>query len=80
MSCPYKYILGIPKIGFHSTRIFGFALYDILGTVVIALIVSYIYSIPIWKSILGIFVLGEVLHYLFGVQTAFLTAIDIKAC
>jgi len=80
MNCPYKYILGIPEKGFHATRLFGLALNDTLGTIVLALIVSYIYSIPIWKSIVGMFVLGEVLHYLFGVQTAFLTSIDIKAC
>jgi hypothetical protein len=80
MSCPYKHILGIPEKGFHATRLFGLALNDTLGTIVLAFIVTYIYEVSLWKSLLGMFVLGEVLHYLFGVQTAFLTAIRIKAC
>lgn len=80
MSCPYKYLLGIPEKGFHATRLFGFALNDMLGTIGLALIITYIYEVPLWKTFLSMFVLGEVLHYLFGVQTAFLTAIGIKAC
>jgi hypothetical protein len=80
MSCPYKYVLGIPEKGFHATRFFGFALNDMLGTIGVAIIITYIYEVPLWKTFLYMFVLGEVLHYLFGVQTAFLTAIGIKAC
>jgi len=80
MSCPYKHILGIPEKGFHATRLFGFALNDMLGTIGLALIVTYMYEVPLWKSIVGMFVLGEVLHYAFGVQTAFLTRIGVKAC
>lgn len=80
MSCPYKHILGIPEKGFHAIRLFGLALNDMLGTIGLAFIVTYIYEVSLWKSLLGMFVLGEVLHYLFGVQTAFLTAIRIKAC
>lgn len=80
MSCPYKYILGIPEKGFHATRLFGFALNDTLGTIALAFIVTYIYRVSLWKSLVGMFVLGEVLHYLFGVQTAFLTSIGVKAC
>jgi hypothetical protein len=80
MNCPYKHILGIPEKGFHATRLFGLALNDTLGTIVLAFILTYIYEVPLWKSLIGMFVLGELLHYLFGVQTAFLTAIRIKAC
>ena len=80
MNCPYKYIFGQPNKGFHSTRLFGFALYDTLGTIVLAMLVTYFFKISLWKSILGMFILGEVLHYIFGTQTAFLTFIGIKAC
>ena len=80
MNCPYRFIFGVPEKGFHSTRFFGFALNDTLGTIVLAFIVTYIYEVSLWKSLVGMFVLGEVLHYLFGAQTAFLTAIGIKAC
>lgn len=80
MSCPYKYIFGIPGKGFHSERFLGIALYDTLGTIVLALLVSYFFRVKIVTSIIGMFILGEVLHYLFGVQTAFLTLIGIKSC
>ena len=80
MSCPYKYILGIPGKGFHSTRFMGLALNDTLGTIGLALLTSWIFNINIWLSLIIWFISGEVLHYMFGVQTAFLSMIGIKAC
>jgi len=67
-----KHSFGEPKKGFHATRIFGFALYDILGTIGLALIFSYFTGISIWYSLLGWFVVAELLHWYFGVQTEFL--------
>lgn len=78
MPCPYSNILGIPGQGFHSTRIFGLALYDILATIVLAVIVSYFFKVSVIKSFIGLFILGEILHYLFGSNTAFLQMIGIK--
>ena len=77
MSCPYKNIFGEPKRGFHSARLFGFALGDTLGTVAIAGLVSYFWNISFLKTLLWTFVIGEILHYLFGVQTAFLTLLGL---
>lgn len=78
MGCPYKYILGIPGQGFHSTRFMGYALYDTLATIVLAMITAYILKKPFWIVLLVWFVLGEILHYAFGTQTAFLTSIGVK--
>jgi hypothetical protein len=78
MSCPNRFMFGEPKKGFHSQRIMGFALYDTLGTIAIALITSYFFKINFWKSLLGWFVLGEILHYAFGTQTQFLTFLGIE--
>lgn len=80
MGCPYKFILGIPGEGFHSTRFMGLALNDTLGTIGLALMTSYFFEINIWKSLFWWFLIGEILHYLFGVQTAFLTFLGIQAC
>lgn len=80
MSCPYKFILGIPEQGFHSTRFLGYAVNDTLGTVVLALLSAWLFRINVWLSLLIWFVSGEILHYYFGVQTAFLTTFGIKAC
>ena len=80
MSCPYKHILGIPGKGFHSKRFMGLALYDTLGTFIIAVVIALVFKFSVWKTVLSLFVLGELLHYLFGTQTAFLTMLRIKAC
>lgn len=80
MSCPYKNIFGEPKRGFHSTRLFGLAAGDTLGTIAIAGLIAYFWKLNFWKTLVWTFVIGEVLHYLFGVQTQFLTWLGIKAC
>ena len=78
MSCPYKYIFGIPKQGFHAQRFLGIAVNDTLGTIVLALVIAYVFKTNVWKTFLWTFIVGEVLHYLFGVQTAFLEMVGIK--
>jgi len=77
MGCPYKYILGIPGQGFHSTRIFGYALYDTLATIVLAAFTAYLLKVPFIPTLVIWFIVGELLHYLFGTQTAFLTSIGV---
>jgi hypothetical protein len=67
-----KHTFGEPNQGFHATRIMGFALYDIVGTIVVAWIFSYVTRISFAYSLLGWFVAGEVLHWYFGVETAFM--------
>lgn len=80
MSCPYKYAFGIPGEGFHSTRIFGLALGDILGTIGLALLTTWFFKVNFWKSLLVWFVVGEVLHYAVGTNTALLMNLGIKSC
>ena len=80
MSCPYASIFGTPGEGAHSTRILGFALVDSIGTLLLAILTIQFMNVPLWKAFIGWFILGEVLHYLFGAQTAFLTLLRIKAC
>ena len=78
--CPYAYILGIPGQGVHAKRIFGYALNDILATIVLALITSYLLKMGFLETFISWFIIGEILHYVFGTQTAVLTTLGIKAC
>ena len=78
--CPFAFALGVPGQGVHAARIYGYALNDTIMTIIAALITAYFYEISVWKSLVGWFITGEVLHYLFGVQTAVLTTLGIKAC
>ena len=80
MSCPYAHILGVPGQGVHARRVFGLALNDMLATIVAAGITSYFLKMSFLFVLLLWFLAGEVLHYLFGTQTAFLTMLGIKAC
>ena len=43
---------------------------DVLGTVVIAGLISAYWDVPLWKSVGGLFVLGEAAHLAAGVDTA----------
>lgn len=80
MGCPYANLLGVPGQGVHSPRIFGYARNDFIATILVALITSYFYNISFILSFFLWFSAGEILHYVFGTQTAFLTTLGIKAC
>ena len=77
-SCPYKDILGIPKQGVHSERIFGLARNDIIGTILLSITTSILLNISLWKTLLFWFILGEILHYIFGVDSAFLRMVGLS--
>jgi hypothetical protein len=80
MSCPYKYVLGIPEKGVHSIRVLGFALFDIIATIILSGITAY-FSQSNFFIHLGVWlVIGEILHYVYGTQTKFLTTIGVDAC
>ena len=78
MPCPYAHVLGVPGEGVHSTRILGFALFDIVATIVLAVLVAYACDIAVWKSLVFWFLAGEILHYAFGTHTAFLGMIGLR--
>ena len=72
----YKNIFGEPEKGFHSTRFMGMALWDLIGTLIITLIWAYIEGDNSLPNILYlffiVFIIGQTLHLLFGVDTAFI--------
>jgi hypothetical protein len=67
--CKYRHILGVEKKGFHKKRIFGFALNDILGTIIIASLYGYYANINIIKSNVILFLIAIILHKIFCVKT-----------
>lgn len=71
--CKYKDILGQPLKGFHATRIGIFALWDIVGTIIGAYVIYKMQTTHSYvKILIGLLILGEILHYLFCVDTAFI--------
>ena len=80
MICPYKTLFGTPGQGPHAHRIYGYATVDTLSTVLVALIITLFTKYSFIYSFVILFIVGEFLHYIFGVQTAVLTNLGIVAC
>lgn len=81
MRCPlskYKNLLGIPGKGFHSIRLFNTPVVDYLLTMIAAIVTSLTTKIPLVLTTILWFILGIILHILFGVQTSTLTFMGIK--
>ena len=75
--CPFSNLLGIPGQGVHSTRFGGYAVVDVVLTVIAAYFTSLAANISFILSFLIWFFVGELMHITYGVQTAFLTALGI---
>ena len=76
--CKYKNIFGEPKTGLHNYRIFNIAVFDVLATLLVSVIIHQIIIvewlkmygiIKLWMVIVFMFVLGILLHQLFCVRT-----------
>jgi hypothetical protein len=78
MSCPYANALGVPGQGVHAARILGMALHDWLATIVLSAIVAWLFKANFLYTLVYIFVFGEILHYIYGVPTAFLKMIGLE--
>ena len=67
--CKYKNIFGEPDTGVHKIRLFNFAIFDIIATILLGYFFSKITKINLWISVLSMFVLGIISHRVFCVRT-----------
>jgi len=67
--CKYKNALGEPGKGIHSYRLFGFAIADVIMTIIGAFLIAYFLKLSFIKTLLVLFLTGIVLHRLFCVRT-----------
>ena len=69
--CKYKDILGKPKTGQHSYRVFDIAVVDFLLTILLAKFFEFymMKGIPFWKILIITFILGIIVHRIFCVKT-----------
>ena len=74
----YKNVLGVPKQGVHKLRFLDTALNDYIGTILLAIIFTFYTKIPLVLSTIFSFIVGEILHYLFGVETNALKYLNIS--
>jgi hypothetical protein len=79
--CPlkkYKDILGVPGKGAHSYRIMNVPVVDYILTIFLAFFLSFITKIPVELTTIFSFILGVLLHIIFGVSTTTTTFLGIK--
>tara|TARA_B110000495_G_scaffold195355_1_gene202773 strand:+ start:2276 stop:2521 length:246 start_codon:yes stop_codon:yes gene_type:complete len=69
--CKYKYILGEPKKGLHSYRVFNIAIVDVLLTFILAKFIQYYIMEESELSLILVFcfIAGVILHRVFCVKT-----------
>jgi hypothetical protein len=77
MGCPYANIFGKPHEGVHKRRFLGFALVDTVLTILVAAATAWLFKGNFALHLLAWLFLGEILHYIFGVRTTFLEAINL---
>lgn len=79
MGCPYKNLFGAPGTGPHAYRFMGLAVVDTGLTILAAWIASWwVGGFTFLQYFLILLVIGEVLHYIFGVNTALLNTFGLQ--
>lgn len=73
MKINYSKIFSIKGEGIHKYRVFGFSIIDILLTIALAFFTSKFIKINYEVALVLWFVIGELAHIIFGVETAFLS-------
>ena len=79
--CPlskYSNIFGKPNTGLHQYRILDTAIVDYIGTIIIAMIITYFTDIPLVITTILSFVISILLHILFGVATNSVKYLNLK--
>jgi|TARA_B100000795_G_C22655242_1_gene381891 hypothetical protein len=65
----YSHIFGEEKKGLHRFRIYDIAIIDVILTILAAIIISYYTKYKFFIILIILFILGIIMHYLFGVNT-----------
>lgn len=69
--CNYASLFGKPKTGLHRVRLFGVAIFDVIGMLLIAFLLSYYYHLNFLLTLSFVFLVAELFHLLFCVNTSF---------
>lgn len=65
----YRHIFGKEGEGVHSIRLYNIAVVDVLLTVIFSIVISYTFNMNIIITLINMFLLAIIMHYLFGVKT-----------
>ena len=67
--CKYKDFFGKPGEGAHSYRIVNIAYIDVIFTVIMAWVISKLFTLSFGYTLIIVFLLGIVMHRAFCVRT-----------
>ena len=67
--CQYQDIFGKPGEGVHKYRLWNMPVVDVLATIIGAFILAKLFNMSFLHTLIGLFVLGIFLHWLFCVKT-----------
>jgi hypothetical protein len=65
----YRHIFGKEDEGVHSIRLYNIAVVDVLLTVIFSIVISYTFNMNLIITLINMFLLAIIMHYLFGVKT-----------
>jgi hypothetical protein len=71
-----KDIFGKPNEGIHSQRIGPFASVDIFLTIIGSILLAILFKKSFLNVFLILFIIGQILHFAFGVETAFIKMLE----
>lgn len=67
--CKYKNLFGKVGEGIHSYRVGGFAIMDVIQTILLGFFLAWLTKYSVYYTIPGAFLLGILVHRLFCVRT-----------
>ena len=79
--CPfskYKDLLGVIGMGVHKYNFLGTSVFDYVLTIIAACVTTYFSKVPLVLTTIAWFVMGIIMHVLFGVETGTLTYLGIS--
>jgi NADH:ubiquinone oxidoreductase subunit 6 (subunit J) len=75
--CDYKDIFGKPNEGVHKYRIYNIAVVDLVLTIIFAYVIAILLNKKFIPTLIVIFLIGCVMHYIFCVDTTINKSINI---
>jgi hypothetical protein len=77
MLCQYKDMFGAPREGAHAYRVFNIAVVDVAATIALGVALQHYLPYRLPSILLGLFVLGVIMHHLFCVDTTINTLLGL---
>ena len=74
----YKDLFGEPGTSVHKYKIFDVIIVDNLINLILSILMKYFMNIPFELSIIIVYLLGLLFHYLFGVKTESMKYLGLK--